>query len=51
MKNERKKRDDEDARSAALFRFRVLVPLLEEQASSPLRERVAACAARSYVYF
>ena len=50
MKNERKKRDDEDARSAALFRFRVLVPLLEEQAAEPLRERVATCAARSHVH-
>ena len=50
MKNERKKRDDEDARSTALFRFRVLVPLLEEQAAERLRERVAACAARSHVH-
>ena len=50
VSTERKKRDDEDARRIALFRYRVLVPLLEEQAEAPLRERVAQSAARLHVH-
>lgn len=37
-----KKRDDEKARAEALFRYRVLVPLLDKQAELSLRQRVAS---------
>ena len=50
MSTERKKRDDEEARRIALFRYRVLVPLLEERAEAPLRERVAQCAERLHMH-
>lgn len=50
MSDERKneqKRDDERARSEALFRYRLLVPLLEPGEPS-LRERIASIAGRSH---
>jgi transposase InsO family protein len=50
MSDENKKRDDEKARSEALFRFRVLVPLLEERAGGSLRERIAQCAAQVHMH-
>lgn len=41
-----KKRDDEKARAEALFRYRVLVPLLDKHAGLSLRKRVAQRAAQ-----
>lgn len=43
MSDKKPKRDDEKARSEALFRFRVLVPLLDEHAELSLRDRIAQC--------
>lgn len=44
------KRDDEKARAEALFRYRVLVPLLDEQAGISLRKRVAQRAAQLHAH-
>lgn len=42
MNDTPQKRDDEKARAEALFRYRVLVPLLDKQAELSLRQRVAS---------
>ncbi len=44
------KRDDQKARSEALFRFQVLVPLLEGHPELSLRERIAQRAAQPHVH-
>lgn len=44
------KRDDENARAEALFRYRVLAPLLDKQAALSLRERVAQRAAQLHLH-
>lgn len=43
-------RDDDKARAEALFRYRVIAPLLEEGATDPLRERVAEVAAATHAH-
>jgi len=48
VNDEPKTRDDEKARAEALFRYRVLVPLLEESAALSLRRRVAERAAQPH---
>lgn len=48
--SERPPRDDEEARAEALFRYRVIAPLLDEGASAPLRTRVDARAVEPHVH-
>ncbi len=43
-------REDEEARAEALFRFRVLAPLLDEPGELSLRERVEARAAQTHAH-
>ena len=48
MSHKNDKRDDEKARNEALFRFRVLVPLLEPHDELSLRQRIAQRAAQKH---
>jgi hypothetical protein len=41
-------RDDDAARAEALFRYRVIVPLLDQPAHAPLRARVAEVASHRH---
>ena len=50
MNDDPKKRDDEKARAEALFRYRVLVPLLDKHAQLSLRQRVAQRAAQLHAH-
>lgn len=50
MNDTPQKRDDEKARAEALFRYRVLVPLLDEHAGLSLRQRVAQRAAQLHTH-
>lgn len=44
------KRDDEKARAEALYRYRVLAPLLDPQATLSLRQRIAQRAAQTHLH-
>jgi len=43
-------RDDEEARTEALFRYRVIATLLDDRATAPLRARVAEIATESHLH-
>lgn len=50
MSEDHKKRDDEEARAEALFRYRILSPLLDEHAALSLRARIEERAAMPHAH-
>jgi transposase InsO family protein len=50
VSEDKNRRDDDEARTEALFRYRVIAPLLDERAADSVRARIAAIAQQAHAH-